>query len=175
MIRKIAITGPESTGKSRLAEQLAQHYNTVYVPEFSREYLSAINSPYMESDILEIAKGQIDAEERLESRAKNFLFCDTESLVNKIWSDHLYKRCHQWILEKIKENRYDLYLLCNIDIPWEPDPLREHPQKRDYFFKLFYDELTSRGFNFEVISGIGEERLRNAIEIIDQRYQDIRI
>jgi NadR type nicotinamide-nucleotide adenylyltransferase len=175
MIRKIAVTGPESTGKSKLTEQLAKHYDTVYVPEFSREYLSVINRPYDENDILEIAKGQIESEGRLEYLAKNFLFCDTESIVNKIWSEHYYKRCHQWILDKIDEDRYDLYLLCNIDIPWEEDPLREHPGKREHFFNLYYDELKSRQFDFHVVNGLGEERLKNAIEIIDQRYQDINL
>lgn len=170
MIRKIAITGPESTGKSMLSEKLAEHYDTVWVPEFAREYLSIINRPYVETDILNIAKGQIDSEEKKTILADRFLFCDTEAIVTKIWSEHFYKRCDEWILEKINENRYDLYLLCNIDVPWEHDPLREHPDKRKYFFELYYNELKSRGFVFSVISGIGEERINNAIEIIDKTF-----
>jgi NadR type nicotinamide-nucleotide adenylyltransferase len=168
MIKRIAITGPESTGKSELAKNLAHHYDTVYVPEFSREYLSAIFRPYDEKDILEIAKGQIESEERLELLAKEFLFCDTESIVNKIWSEHLYKRCNQWILDKIKEDRYQLYLLCDIDIPWEADPLRENPEKREYFFNLFKKELECRNYNYSIIRGHGNERVTNAIKIIDE-------
>jgi NadR type nicotinamide-nucleotide adenylyltransferase len=167
MIRRIAITGPESTGKSELAKKLAEHYNTIWVPEFAREYLNIINRPYVQADILEIAKGQIESEDRLSYLAKDILFCDTEPIVTKIWSEHLYKKCDDWIKKKIDDHSYDLYLLCNIDIPWVPDPLREQPEKREYFFDLFYNELKSRNFNFSVISGYGEERINNAINIID--------
>jgi len=167
MIKRIAITGPESTGKSQLAKKLAEHYNTVWVPEFAREYLNIINRPYVQADILEIAKGQVESEDRLANFAKKILFCDTEAIVTKIWSEFLYKNCHEWILGEIKKNRYDLYLLCNIDLPWVADPLREHPVKRQYFFDLYYKELKSRDFNFYVISGEGDERFQNAIDIIE--------
>jgi len=167
MIKRIAITGPESTGKSVLAESLAQHYDTVWVPEFAREYLSVINRPYVKSDILEIAKGQIDSEDRLSLQAKRLLICDTEALVTKIWSDYLYKSCDKWIRKKIDEQRYDLFLLCDVDLPWEADPLREHPKKRTHFFDLFYNELKSRDLNFAVISGNGQERIDKAIQAID--------
>jgi len=167
MIKKIAITGPESTGKSILANKLAEHYETVWVPEFAREYLDIINRPYVQADILEIAKGQIESEDRLMYFAKEFLFCDTEAIVTKIWSEYLYKNCDDWIKLKITEDRYHLYLLCDVDLPWVADPLREHPEKRQYFFDLYYNELKSRGLNFRVISGSGEERINNAIEVID--------
>ncbi|MCD4681228.1 MAG: ATP-binding protein, partial [Bacteroidales bacterium] len=87
MIKRIAITGPESTGKSQLAKKLAEHYNTVWVPEFAREYLNIINRPYGQADILDIAKGQVESEDRLANFAKKILFCDTEAIVTKIWSE----------------------------------------------------------------------------------------
>ena len=167
MIKRIAVTGPESTGKSHLANSLANHYDTVWVPEYAREYLNIINRPYRQDDILQIAKGQIDSENRLADLAKKFLFCDTEAIVTKIWSEHSYSKCDKWIRQQIAESKYDLYLLCDIDLPWSPDPLREHPKQRQHFFDLYYNELESRGFNFSVISGIGDERLQNAIDVID--------
>jgi NadR type nicotinamide-nucleotide adenylyltransferase len=166
MIRKIAITGPESTGKSILAEQLARQYQTAWVPEFAREYLESIERPYEEKDILVIARGQLRGEEMKMEQARNYLFCDTELLVTKIWSEVKYQRCHPWILNNLKTNRYQLYLLCYIDLPWQYDPLREHPDQRQFLFDLYFDELKKRGFPFEVVRGTGTTRLKNAIDII---------
>lgn len=166
MIRKIAITGPESTGKSVLAEQLANHYKTVWVPEYAREYLEFLGEPYQEKDIVLIAQGQMLSEGSQIGKADNFLFCDTELLVTKIWSEVKYNRCDPWILKTIEAHRYDLYLLCDIDLPWQYDPLREHPHQRQYLFDLYYNELNNRGFNFAVIRGTGNERFRNAVEAI---------
>ncbi|TSA25371.1 MAG: ATPase [Bacteroidetes bacterium] len=187
MIRKIAITGPESTGKSQLAEQLARHYHTHWVAEFAREYLNLLERPYEENDILVIAKGQMQREAEAEAEVKRgaeatagirsgeiqatgqdqYLFCDTELLVTKIWSEVKYGRCHPWILQQLDLHSYDLYLLCYIDTPWEADPQREHPHMREQLFNLYYDEMLERGWNFRVVTGLGEERLQNAIKFID--------
>lgn len=167
MIRKIAITGPESTGKSMLAQQLADHYHTLWVPEFARDYLTTLNRPYEEDDILYIARQQLQREKASAAMAKDRLFCDTELIVTKIWSEVKYGRCHPWILKQIELNRYDLYLLCDIDLPWEFDPLREHPGKRKFLFDLYHRELSERGFPFTVIRGNGPKRLENAIQMIE--------
>ncbi|MCD4735883.1 MAG: ATP-binding protein, partial [Bacteroidales bacterium] len=94
MIYRIAITGPESTGKSRLSAQLAEHFNTVWAPEYAREYLQKIQRPYTQEDLLEIAKGQKRMHEKMMKFARNILFCDTEMLVIKIWSEFKYGNCH---------------------------------------------------------------------------------
>jgi len=167
LFKKIAITGPESTGKSQLARQLATHYNTIYVPEYAREYINILERPYNKQDILEIAKGQFAKEKELESKAKKYLFCDTELIVTKIWCEHKYGNCHEWILEMINKNKYDLFLLTDIDLPWQEDPQREHPDLRKYLFQLYYDELRERNFNFKIISGLKEDRLRNAIRAVE--------
>jgi NadR type nicotinamide-nucleotide adenylyltransferase len=169
MIRKIAITGPESTGKSMLARQLAAHYHTRWVPEYAREYLEQLDRPYHENDLLTIAHGQMEQEESIMPQTGDFLFCDTELLVVKIWSDVKYGRCHPWIIEHLKKPRYSLYLLCDIDLPWEYDPLREHPDHRQFLYDLYYNELKNRQFPFYVVSGTGSDRVTNAIEII-QRF-----
>lgn len=167
MIRKIAITGPESTGKSMLAEQLATHYQTVWVREYARAYLEILRTPYQEKDILLIAQGQVIREDAFYKRATDFLFCDTELLVTKIWSEVKYNRCDPWIPEMIEKRRYDLFLLCDIDLPWQYDPLREHPDQRQYLFDLYFNELTHRKFPFGIVRGTGPARLENALKIIE--------
>ncbi|MCX6246924.1 MAG: ATP-binding protein [Bacteroidetes bacterium] len=167
-VLKIAITGPESTGKSQLAEELAMHYHTVFVPEFARAYIDALDRPYNRKDISIIAEGQLREEHRLFRVATRMLFCDTELMVTKIWSEVKYGKCDPWILQQIEGNKYDLFLLCNIDLPWENDPQREHPHMREKLFSLYFDELTERGFPFRVVSGTGEERLKNAIGHLEE-------
>lgn len=167
---KTAITGPESTGKSLLAEQLAECFNTVFVQEYAREYIGGLNRPYVYNDILEIAKGQLKRETALYNKANKIIFCDTEFLVTKIWSENAFEKCDEWIIQTVNNHRYDLYLLMNIDMPWEFDPLREHPDKREYFFNLYKKELTERAFPFEIISGIDENRLQNAVDVIKKYF-----
>jgi NadR type nicotinamide-nucleotide adenylyltransferase len=164
---RIAITGPESTGKSQLSRDLAERYNTVWVPEYAREYLEKLGRPYAESDLLKIAEGQMANEKRLEKHAGRFLFCDTELLVIKIWSDVKYGRCDPWILKKLSEQRYHLYLLCNTDTPWEYDPLREHPLMREKLFLLYHREMQLRSWPFRIVTGLGSDRLTNAIKMIE--------
>jgi NadR type nicotinamide-nucleotide adenylyltransferase len=167
MVIRIAITGPESTGKSWLAENLAHAYHTSWVPEYAREYLEKLNRPYTYDDILTIARGQMAAEDSALPTAGRFLFSDTECLVTKIWCDVKYERCHPWIIEQIEQRPYDLYLLCDIDLPWQPDPQREHPHLRQYLFDRYYDELMDRKLPFGVVKGSGEARLECAMEIIN--------
>ncbi len=167
---KIAITGPESTGKSFIAEGLSDYYQMPWVPEFARSYLSTLNRPYTEQDILNICKGQSDLEDSIASTAGSFLFCDTEMLVIKIWSLYKYGRVHPSILASCNKHHYDLFLLMDIDLPWEYDPQREHPDKRKFFFEWFKRELDEQKANYRIVSGTGEQRLKNAICIIDQYF-----
>ncbi len=167
-IKKIAITGPESTGKSALAEQLAYRFNTVWVPEYAREYLNNLNRKYNYDDVLKIAKGQVKHEKKLLEKTNKLLFSDTELIVTKIWCDVVFGKCHEWIVQGIEKQNYDLYLLMNIDTPWEYDPMREHPGKRDYILKLYLKELKSRHFKYRLITGLGEERIKNAITFVNE-------
>ena len=165
---KIAVTGPESTGKSILAQQLADHYNTVWVPEFARLYLLRIGRPYVYGDILEIAKGQAESEKIIARLANKFIISDTELLVTKIWCDVKFGNCHSWIEEQLIRQNYNLYLLMDVDLPWQFDPMRENPQDRDFLMKRYVEELDRLGFNYKIVSGVGEERLRNAIGFINE-------
>ncbi len=165
-IRKIAITGPESTGKSMLTRDLAAHFHTTFVAEYAREYIASLDRPYNQNDILEIAMGQLSNEHRLEKTASEIFFCDTELIVTKIWSEVRYGSCNPWILENIFAGDYDLYLLCYIDLPWEADPQREHPHMRQELFNLYHEELKKRELPFAIVRGLDGERLDNAIQAI---------
>jgi NadR type nicotinamide-nucleotide adenylyltransferase len=168
MIRRIAVTGPESTGKTWLARELAGYYNTTWVPEFARKYLSELGRPYNYDDILIIARNQYQLNNEAFHSANQFLFCDTELMVTKIWCDVKYGKCHPWIEEQISKQNFDLYLLADIDLPWEPDPQREHPHMRQHLMDLYINELESRNFPYRIVSGQQEERFRNAIKALGE-------
>lgn len=167
-MKRIVVTGPESTGKSWLAENLARHYNTIWVPEFAREYIAKLDRPYTQSDILEIARIQLEKEKKLQRKATAYLFADTSMIVTKIWNLFVFGNCPAWIDEQIDKHRYDLYLLCYIDTAWEYDPQREHPNARQELYDLYEQELQQRGLPYVVIKGLGKKRLNNAIKAIEQ-------
>ncbi|WP_242926763.1 AAA family ATPase [Pontibacter vulgaris] len=159
---KIAITGPESTGKSTMAAMLAQEYNTVWVPEYARTYIGAIDRPYTLTDIEEIAKGQLQLESQVQAEATTILFADTDLLVLKIWSEHAFGHCPDWILKKLNQQHYNLYLLMGVDLPWEPDPQREHPHLRQFFYDWYKRELQAMQVPFVEIAGQHHERFAQA-------------
>ena len=170
MLKRIAITGPESTGKSSLAEELACHFNTAWVPEFAREYLNRLGRPYGYDDLKHIARGQLELEKKQAAIAKEFLFCDTELFVIRIWSEHKFGKTDPWILEKLTEHLYDLYLLCDVDLPWVEDPLREHPHMREYFFNIYVNALEEASVPYGIIRGSGKERLNQAIKTMEHHF-----
>jgi len=171
MIKKIAIVGPESTGKSTLTKLLAKHYNTLWVAEFARYYCAALTAPCTMQDEINMFHGQVALEESVIAMAeKDFIFCDTTFLTVKIWSDEMLGETPQIVLDALKEKTYDLYLLLDIDLPWQEDPLRDFPHMREHFMSIWHKELKDLGANYVVISGI-ETRLQNAIKTIDTFLQ----
>lgn len=167
-VKKIVVIGPESTGKSTLSEMLAKALHTQWVPEFARHYLEELGRDYNENDLAEIAKGQLEREDHLEQQADKLLICDTDLYVIKVWSEAKYKYCHPWIMEQIANRQYDLYLLTDIDIEWQDDPLREHPHpgERKYFYNIYLDIVQNSGVPWVCISGTHEERLKSALDAI---------
>jgi len=163
-VTKIVLTGPESTGKSTLSKALAAHFGTLWVPEYARFYLNHLPRPYFPEDVLRIAQGQMQWEAVWEKYARELLFCDTDLLVPKIWMEHKYGYCDSWIDEQLSLRSYDLYLLCDIDMPWENDPLREHPNEREALFEKYRTALETLGARYAIIRGNGTERLNMAIE-----------
>ena len=145
----------------------------MFVPEYARSYIDELDREYRQEDIFHIARGQLAAEKALLSRANRVLFCDSELIVTKIWSLYKYGSCHPWIEEQIREYPYELYLLCDVDIPWQPDPQREHPHLRTYFFSWFRRELDAGQRPYQIISGSGQERVSRAIATVDHYLKQI--
>lgn len=171
MPKKILITGPESTGKSTLTQALAAYFDVPFVPEFAREYLEKLERPYQESDLLEIAKGQVSNEDILAKKASDLLFCDTDLTVIDIWSREKFGKTNKWILEQMEKRAYDLYLMPDIDLEWTFDLQRENPNDRERLMKLYQESFERRKIPFYKVRGQGEERLRNAIEIVKKNLK----
>ncbi len=183
-MKRIVILGPESTGKSFLCEQLATHYHSMWVPEFARGYLEQKGPDYQYEDLYEIAIGQLQLEEVAMSNKqltidKNPplspfyhcpLFLDTDLYTIKIWSEISFNKCDNRILSRIADHRYDLYLLCNTDLPWTPDPLREYPdlKMRQEIYHYYKDALVNQERPWVDISGGYEERFLKAVEAVDK-------
>ena len=182
MLKKVVIIGPESTGKSTLCEQLAQHYETTWCPEFAREYLLTNGINYEYEDLLTIAKGQLALEDEytqalernslpmLEDGGHLPLFIDTDMYVMKVWCEFVFNKCHRYILDQIGEREYDLYLLCNIDLPWVEDELREYPDPhtRKKLYQVYKDIMLNQPVPWVEISGGYEERFQKARDAVNK-------
>jgi nicotinamide riboside kinase len=168
MIR-IAVTGPESTGKSSLVSQLAQHYGCPFVPEYAREYLTNLNRPYNALDVETIARKQMELEDSISSNSK-IIFYDTDLLVCRIWMEVVFGACPDWLIAESRKQPYSHTLLMNIDLPWEPDPLREHPHLREEIFTRYRTALIEDERPFTIISGMNEDRFENAKNAIDKLH-----
>jgi NadR type nicotinamide-nucleotide adenylyltransferase len=165
---KIAVVGPESTGKSTISQQLALHYNTVWVPEYARRYCEKLLAECTWEDEINMFLGQLELEEQMASKANGILICDTTFITVKIWSDHMFGRTPQKVLDELPIHKYDFYLLMDIDLPWEEDPLRDFPHMREHFMEVWHKELKALGAIYSLISGTDEERFRNAVSHIDR-------
>jgi nicotinamide riboside kinase len=197
MLKKIVIIGPESTGKSTLCSQLAAHYGTIWVREYAREYLLEHGMDYTFDDLLTIAQGQIRLEEKAveemtngERRMMNeeaeitnlsttphssfnihhsTLFLDTDMQVMKVWCQFVFGKTHPWIEQQLARRQYDLYLLCNTDLPWVKDELREYPDlaTREKLFGIYKTMMQNQSVPWVEIKGPSEERLLQAIAAVD--------
>lgn len=178
-LKKIVAIGPESTGKSSLCEQLATHYQTLWCREYAREYLLKYGTNYTYNDLLEIARGQITLENETITRVMEnsgsgsgdlvpLVFIDTDMYVMKVWSEFVFNQCHQWIIDQIVSRRYDLYLLCNTDLPWEKDTLREYPDvgTRNRLYHIYRDIMINQQTPWVEIRGDYDERLDTAKKAI---------
>ncbi len=208
-LKKIVVLGPESTGKSTLCEMLAQHFETLWCPEFAREYLLTNGTDYDFDDLLTIAKGQLALEEEYVNLISNskfpnskfqipnsksqipnpqslipnpqspttnpqFLFIDTDQYVMKVWCEYVFGDCHNWILKRIAERPYDLYLLCKPDLPWIKDELREYPDEkpRQELYHMYRDLLINQSVNWIEIGGDYELRFTLASNAIKRLFFD---
>ncbi len=167
---KVAIIGPESTGKSEMAAYLAKHFNCLWVPEYAREYCSALDRECTIEDELAIFDGQLALEEKTEEQAKalnhQFIICDTTIVTVKVWCEYVFGFCPERVEKEYQERKYDLYLLMKDDLPWQDDPLRNFPNERAYFMSLYIRLMEAKGAKFHIIEGIGEERFERGLKVI---------
>ena len=165
---RVCLIGPECTGKSDLSRFLADHFNTSCVEEYARAYLDKLLKPYDPSDLTKIAHGQARMEDEWINDTNRVMICDTNAIVIKIWSEYKYGSCDPEILRLIDNHKYDLYLLTYIDLPWEEDPQREHPDKRAYFWDIFKKEIEKTGVPFVEIRGLREQREATAVAAVEK-------
>jgi NadR type nicotinamide-nucleotide adenylyltransferase len=173
---KVVLYGPESTGKTTLAKQLAAHYKTLWVPEYMREYLQKkwdSEKQLVEmADLIPIAKGQLRLEREASQQVEKLLICDTNLLELKVYSEYYYDGfCPSEIKTEATKDNYSIYLLTYVDTPWEADILRDRPNNREEMFCIFEAELKKQGFPYQILKGNEEQRVKKATEIIDTLYR----
>jgi len=166
----VVVTGSESTGKTTLAGDLARHFKTVWAPEFSRTYLdektATTGSPLDAGDVEPIAHGQIAVEDRAIAAARGLALLDTDLVSTTVYARHYYGSCPAWIDRAARERRGDLYLLCDIDVPWVADPARDRPHERAHMHGLFVAALEALGAQYVTIGGSWAERRELAIAAV---------
>jgi NadR type nicotinamide-nucleotide adenylyltransferase len=164
---KMVITGAESTGKSTLTEALATHFHTKWIPEFSRTYIEKLQRNYTYSDIEIIARHQITEEKDINPELK-LVFFDTWLIITKVWFEFVFGKSPYWIHEYILQCNIDLFLVCDIDIPWVSDPVRENGgENRLILHNIYIDQIKNYGFNYQLVSGVDEVRLKNAVKTVN--------
>lgn len=169
---RIAIAGPESTGKSELAIALAKHFGAVFVPEFARSYIETLNRPYGYDDVCAIATKQIQELKEFENlNAAPFVFYDTELIITKIWFAYRYQTVPHFLETQLQKKNYDFYLLCYPDLEWIPDSVREHGgQERMMLYELYKSEIEKSCIPFAIIKGLHANRMNNAIQALEIQF-----
>jgi len=162
----IVVTGPESCGKTTLAEALSHRLSLPLVPEFARMYLNDLGRNYAENDLPIIATGQINYEKEASESATRAVVCDTDVLTIRIWQEFKYGRPSERINELMTDRSDRFYLLCAPDLPWQPDPQRENPEDREELFRWHISLLDRIGARYAIISGNGPARTEAALKVI---------
>ena len=166
-VKRVCVFGPESTGKTTLARDLARHFGTVWVSEFARGLLDHKAGRCDPADIPVIARGQVAAEDAIARQADRVLFCDTDPLTTTIWSDVLFGDCPAWVRAEADRRTYDLYLLTDVDVPWVDDAQRYLPDRRREFFDRCEAELRKRGRRYVTVRGTWDERRTTAVAAVE--------
>lgn len=163
----IVITGPESTGKTELSKYLSARTGFPWVPELSRSFIENLHRPYTYNDVEEIARLQINEFQEIINKNHPVVFFDTDLIITKVWFDVVYKKCPGWVIESIEKQNTCMHLLCNTDIPWIPDPVRENGgAMRLKLFEQYQTELINFKIPFKIISGTGNVRELKAYNIL---------
>jgi NadR type nicotinamide-nucleotide adenylyltransferase len=168
---RVCVFGPESTGKTTLSKSLASHLQTTCVPEYARTYLEQRGGRLEAMDLPAIARGQAASEDALVGQCNRFLVCDTDTLATQVWSEALYGHVDPVVESLARTRGCDLYILCDVDIPWVADRVRYLPDERREFFERCQKTLEGAGRHYVVVRGSREERLGTAIEAISARQR----
>lgn len=163
-IKVVAVIGAESTGKTSLCTELAAHFNDVWMPEYARQYVEKLDRPYTWNDVVHIASMQVKTEKEYLKKAQCVLFLDTDLVITKVWFEHVWKKCPDWVDRRIASAQRTIYLLCDNDLPWEYDPVRENPGIRDYLSEQYKSIIIKNNFPYFVVRGSEKKRTRHAID-----------
>jgi len=167
--KTIIITGAESTGKSALTEGLANHFQLPFIPEFARRYIETLGRKYNYDDVVLIAKQQIRELKEFQQKELNWIFSDTWLIITKIWFEEVFGQAPEWLNSEIEKTEIDLFLVCDTDLPWQPDSVRENGgERRLYLQQRYIETIVNFGFNFKIINGKNEIRLQNALQCLKQ-------
>ncbi|MGC9343026.1 MAG: AAA family ATPase [Bacteroidales bacterium] len=171
-VKRIVITGPESTGKTNIASYLATKFNSIWIPEYARYYIENLKAKYDYSDIENIARKQVEDYHHYSRNASGLVIFDTWLIITKVWFQKLYNKYPPWMEESIRNLKIDLYLLCTPDIEWKPDPLRENPgKKREILFNAYESEIKMTGAPYGIVKGSGKSRYESAERIVEQNLK----
>lgn len=171
-LKKVVLIGPESTGKTELAKYLANYFNALWIPEYARDYIANLNRPYTFQDVEHIAHKQVEREKEYLKKANQWLFYDTYLIITKVWFRVVYQKVPPWLEKKIQESSIDLFLLCNTDIPWIPDPVRENGgEMRNKLFDIYKNELEEYHFPYKIITGKNSQRMQHAVAAVEDFFQ----
>jgi NadR type nicotinamide-nucleotide adenylyltransferase len=174
-LKRIAIVGPESSGKSTLARHLASRFSTCYVPEYGRSYLDAVGFNLDEDAIVTIARGHRASEDALARQANRVLISDTECLITKMWSAELIGSVPDIVEEMVRESRYDLYLVSTATEAWVADAQRVQPEiaARRGFEMQCVDSLAEMGRKYLILAGDWRQREEQAFAAISNLILDV--
>ncbi len=167
-VKKIVVTGPESSGKSQLSQLLAQHFQTIHIPEYARMYLEKNGPEYNFDQLREIAKKHKAFQSGKMKEADELVFLDTDLINFSVWSQVAFGKVDEWVEKACKLEVDHIYLILYPDLSWEPDPLREHPHQRQFLFEKHRQAVADAGRPYRIIKGLGKQRLENAIQATNE-------
>ncbi len=167
-ILRIVVTGPECTGKTTVARYLGRHYKVTVIPEYARDYISGLGRPYGYEDVAHVARHQIEEEREAVKKTGSFIILDTHLVITRVWFEVVFGKVPGFLLEQMKKKNNYYFLLCNTDIEWVPDDVRENGgEMRETLFQRYHRIIEHYGWPYDILKGTGEERYRNALKLMN--------